>query len=40
MRDAAKRHVNPSLPYIAGNYMGEHWFATLTWLALEAAEAE
>ncbi len=34
--DAANRHVNASLPHVAGDYMGEHWLATFALLALEA----
>jgi hypothetical protein len=35
-RDAAERHLAASLPYVAGDYMGEHWLATFAMLALEA----
>jgi len=35
-RAAADRHVNASLPHVAGDYMGEHWLATFALLALEA----
>jgi hypothetical protein len=35
-RDAAERHIAASLPYVAGDYMGEHWLATFALLALEA----
>jgi hypothetical protein len=35
-RDAADRHLAASLPYIVGDYMGEHWLATFAMLALEA----
>jgi hypothetical protein len=31
---AAERHLAASLPYIAGNYMGEHWLASFALLAL------
>jgi hypothetical protein len=34
--DAAQRHINASLPHVAGDYMGEHWLATFALLALEA----
>ena len=33
--EAAERHVGASLPYVAGDYMGEHWLATFALLALE-----
>jgi hypothetical protein len=36
-RDAAERHLDASLPYVAGDYMGEHWLATFALLALEQA---
>ena len=39
MRDAARRHLEASLPHVSGDYMGEHWLATFAWLALEAAQA-
>jgi hypothetical protein len=32
--DAARVHLDASLPHIAGNYMGEHWLATFALLAL------
>jgi hypothetical protein len=35
-REAAERHINASLPHVAGDYMGEHWLATFALLALEA----
>lgn len=35
-RGAADRHINASLPHVAGDYMGEHWLATFALLALEA----
>jgi hypothetical protein len=35
-RAAAERHIAASLPYVAGDYMGEHWLATFALLALEA----
>ncbi len=34
--EAAQRHINASLPHVAGDYMGEHWLATFALLALEA----
>jgi hypothetical protein len=40
MFDAATRHLEASLPYIAGHYMGEHWLATFALLALEAVPPE
>jgi hypothetical protein len=33
-RDAAARHLEASLPHVAGDYMGEHWLATFALLAL------
>ncbi|HEY0012371.1 MAG TPA: DUF2891 domain-containing protein [Allosphingosinicella sp.] len=39
-RDAAQVHLDASLPYVAGDYMGEHWLATFALLALgEEGEA-
>ena len=35
-RAAADRHLDASLPHIAGDYMGEHWLATFALLALES----
>jgi hypothetical protein len=35
-RAAAERHIEASLPHVAGDYMGEHWLATFALLALEA----
>lgn len=32
--EAAKRHLDASLPHVAGDYMGEHWLATFAMLAL------
>jgi hypothetical protein len=32
--DAARVHLNASLPHVAGDYMGEHWLATFALLAL------
>ena len=29
------RHLDASLPHVAGDYMGEHWLATFALLALE-----
>jgi Protein of unknown function (DUF2891) len=33
---AAARHLDASLPYVAGEYMGEHWLASFALLALGA----
>ncbi|NNM75888.1 DUF2891 domain-containing protein [Sphingomonas sp. ID1715] len=35
-RATADRHLQASLPHVAGDYMGEHWLATFAMLALEA----
>ncbi|MFN9202403.1 MAG: DUF2891 domain-containing protein [Gemmatimonas sp.] len=35
-REAAEQHLRASLPYVAGDYMGEHWLATFALLALLA----
>jgi hypothetical protein len=32
--ESARLHLNASLPYVAGDYMGEHWLATFALLAL------
>jgi hypothetical protein len=32
---AAQTHLEAGLPYVAGDYMGEHWLATFAVLALE-----
>ncbi|HEX2600484.1 MAG TPA: DUF2891 family protein, partial [Gemmatimonadaceae bacterium] len=32
--ETARIHLNASLPYVAGDYMGEHWLATFALLAL------
>ena len=32
--EAAQKHLNASLPQVAGDYMGEHWLATFALLAL------
>ncbi|MFI5229451.1 MAG: DUF2891 domain-containing protein [Gemmatimonadales bacterium] len=34
--DTANRHVEASLPHVAGDYAGEHWLATFALLALTA----
>jgi len=36
-RETAGRHLEASLPHVAGDYMGEHWLATFALLALEDA---
>jgi hypothetical protein len=36
--DAADRHLAASFPYVAGDYMGEHWLATFALLALTAKD--
>jgi DUF2891 family protein len=36
LRDAAARHLEASLSFIATNYMGAHWLATFALLAVEA----
>ncbi len=33
-REAATRHLQASLPHVAGDYLGEHWLATFALLAL------
>ena len=38
-RRTADEHLDASLPYVAGDYMGEHWLATFALLALEAENA-
>jgi hypothetical protein len=35
MLDAANAHLEASLPYVTGDYMGEHWLATYALLALD-----
>ena len=35
-REAAERHLDVSLPQVAGDYMGEHWLASYALLALSA----
>ncbi len=34
-RAAADAHLEASLPYVTGDYMGEHWLATFALLALD-----
>ena len=34
---AAERHLAAGLPFIAGDYMGEHWLASFALLALRPA---
>lgn len=36
MSRTADRHLDASLPHVAGDYMGEHWLATFALLALTA----
>jgi hypothetical protein len=36
-RETAEAHLDASLPYVAGDFMGEHWLATFALLALETA---
>ena len=33
--EAARRHLEASLPHLAGDYMGEHWLASFALLALD-----
>lgn len=33
--ETAERHIEASLPHVAGDYMGEHWLATFALLALD-----
>ena len=35
-RETADRHLEASLPHVAGDYMGEHWLATFAMLALDS----
>jgi Protein of unknown function (DUF2891) len=37
MRAAAVRHLEASLPHVAGDYMGEHWLATFVLLAIDVS---
>jgi hypothetical protein len=37
MLDAAQRHLDASMPHVAGDYAGEHWLATYGLLALLAS---
>jgi hypothetical protein len=37
---AAQKHIEAGLPYVAGEYMGEHWLATFALLALEATSTQ
>ena len=34
-RQVARRHLDASLPHVAGEYMGEHWLASFALLALD-----
>ena len=36
LQAAARRHLDSSMPAVAGDYMGEHWLASFALLALEA----
>ena len=36
MHESAEIHLAAGLPYVAGDYMGEHWLASFALLALEA----
>ena len=36
----ADAHLDASLPFVAGDYMGEHWLATFALLALEPIAAD
>jgi hypothetical protein len=36
MIEAAEQHLSAALPFVAGDYMGEHWLASFAMLALEA----
>ena len=38
--ETADRHLEASLPHVAGDYMGEHWLATFALLALDSGSAE
>jgi len=37
-RRTADQHLDASLPYVAGDYMGEHWLATFALLALQGEQ--
>jgi len=37
--ETAERHLNASLPHVAGDYAGEHWLATFALLALRINES-
>jgi hypothetical protein len=39
-REAAARHLDASLPHVAGDYMGEHWLASFAVLALQAGTGQ
>jgi hypothetical protein len=39
-RETADRHLEASLPHVAGDYMGEHWLATFALLALDTGSSE
>ena len=36
--DTAEMHLEAAMPYVAGDYMGEHWLATFALLALLASD--
>ena len=36
--DAADRHIDASIPHVAGDYAGEHWLATFALLAMREHE--
>ncbi|UFN50418.1 DUF2891 domain-containing protein [Roseomonas sp. OT10] len=40
MLEAARDHLEASLPHVSGDYMGEHWLATFAVLALDADDAD
>lgn len=37
--NSAQRHIAAALPYVAGDYMGEHWLASFALLALKSLAA-
>lgn len=39
-RETADRHLEASLPHVAGDYMGEHWLASFALLALGVGESQ
>lgn len=38
MLEAAERHIEASLPHVAGDYAGEHWLATYALLAVASSK--